>query len=150
MANPPPRPPVVENNEHIGLMRQQQFDVAIETTNLGPNATINDFDDIEEPTPVESTKIKTDSYNVGQFCPHCGFSDDILCNKRVEYMVQKYKTSEEEAMKSEDILTRCKTPRIGHKVYAKEDEPSVILHAGPHKTGTTGNYDSLLNTLLYV
>lgn len=149
MANPPPRPPVVENNEHIGLMRQQQFDVAIETTNLGPNATINDFDDIEEPTPVESTKIKTDSYNVGQFCPHCGFSDDILCNKRVEYMVQKYKTSEEEAMKSEDILTRCKTPRIGHKVYAKEDEPSVILHAGPHKTGTTA-LQAFIYDLIYV
>jgi len=86
---------------------------------------------------MASTLLKSDSYNPGRFCPHCGYADNMLCNERVQFLIQRYKKSETEAMQNEELLSRCKTPLIVHKVHAEEDEPSVILHAGPHKTGTT-------------
>mmetsp|Transcript_30733 Transcript_30733/g.50223 ORF Transcript_30733/g.50223 Transcript_30733/m.50223 type:complete len:89 (-) Transcript_30733:85-351(-) len=51
---------------------------------------------------VESTKNKSVSYkNVGvaQFFPLCSFNDENLCNERVQYLMQTYKVSEEEAKK---------------------------------------------------
>jgi len=33
--------------------------------------------------------------------------------------------------------SNCTVPTIHHKVYTEENEPSIILHVGPHKTGTT-------------
>ena len=49
--------------------------------------------------------------------------------------MSRYKCTENEAKQNQDVLSRCTTPYIATK--KSYDEPSVIIHAGPHKTGTT-------------
>ena len=75
----------------------------------------------------------------GEFCEHCPYSEADLCKNRIEYMVKQYKISAEEARGNSDVVERCLAPYFYDNVttYTEEDEPSVIIHAGPHKTGTT-------------
>jgi len=75
----------------------------------------------------------------GEFCEHCPYSEADICKNRIEYMVKQYKISAEEAQGNSDVVERCMAPHFYDNVttYTEEDEPSVIIHAGPHKTGTT-------------
>lgn len=84
-----------------------------------------------------STKIQTGDYIPGEFCPYCIFTEEALCIERVHYMMGRYKIKEEIAKKNQLVLSKCVSPWMPHNIYAEEDEPSVILHVGPHKTGTT-------------
>ncbi|KAL7530243.1 hypothetical protein ACHAWF_003300 [Thalassiosira exigua] len=90
-----------------------------------------------ERMPTKNKK-DTGSYEVGKFCAFCTFSKDALCVDRVEYLMSKYKMSEKDAKQNEAVLELCKTPPPPiTNAYSEEKEPFVILHAGPHKTGTT-------------
>jgi len=94
-------------------------------------------------------RIKTDPYTPGTFCYHCEYNTDMLCGERVDYIVSVYKKNRTFAERAvyrevdkqniyrlpEGVV--CRTPEIYHNTYEEEDEPSIILHAGPHKTGTT-------------
>lgn len=85
-----------------------------------------------------------------EFCPHCTYSEWKLCADQVKNLVENSNagTTEENAMNGELVRSRCEMPRIGHNVYATEDEPSIILHVGPHKTGTTA-LQSFIYHLIY-
>lgn len=88
-----------------------------------------------------------DDYVVGEFCPHCTFNTDSLCIDRVNYLMQRYKIDEANAKNNNQVQEKCMAPPIPHNFYAEEDEPSVIIHAGPHKTGTTGKRILCVNNL---
>lgn len=68
----------------------------------------------------------------GQYCSFCLYTEGQLCADRVGYLMSKYKLSEEEAMKNEDLLNRCRVPKFYDykNVYTYDKEPSVIIHAG--------------------
>lgn len=68
--------------------------------------------------------------------------------------MDRYKVTREQVLspvdRNEDLIGRCMTPPMHHRVSInngnsgvrgangeEDDEPYVILHAGPHKTGTT-------------
>ena len=83
------------------------------------------------------TKLSTTVYEAGQFCDHCAWKGRTLCGERLEYLVTYYGANETEARESLMKDSSCIVPTIHHKVYTEENEPSIILHVGPHKTGTT-------------
>lgn len=84
------------------------------------------------------TAPKYSDYEVGQFCVHCSYDNgEKMCADRAEFLETRYKMSKAEARNSPELLRTCKTPPLPRKVHAEEDEPSIIIHAGPHKTGTT-------------
>ncbi|KAL9181819.1 hypothetical protein ACHAXT_012162 [Thalassiosira profunda] len=82
-------------------------------------------------------KVGTGAYTVGEFCPYCTFIGEFLCEDRLPFMMSRYKLNREEALKDATMRERCIAPPMPHKVYEDSEEPYVILHAGPHKTGTT-------------
>ena len=116
------------------------FHIHAQPRNGGPNSS-EKKDRMRRPkganTSNTTNKIYTGSYDVGEFCRYCTYSDALLCEDRVQYMMKKYKLSEAQAKNQTDMLDRCTTPPIHRKVYAEEDEPYMVLHVGPHKTGTT-------------
>ncbi len=84
------------------------------------------------------TKLNTTEYEPGQFCDGCAWNKGTTrCGERLEYLVTKYDANETEARESLMDNFNCTVPTIYHKVYSEENEPSIILHVGPHKTGTT-------------
>jgi len=104
-----------------------------------------------------SQKIKTESasYIPGQFCHQCLYDKETTCGERVKLMTRGRQKSKGEAIaaviknaqaKRKGLTATCLTPL--HKVFRKEDEPTMILHVGPHKTGTTA-LQSLLYDLVY-
>ena len=62
-----------------------------------------------------------------QFCGHCRFNDKYTCQQRVEYMMKAYSIVESVARSNDVVEEKC-------KLYP-EDEPYLLIHAGPHKTG---------------
>jgi len=79
-----------------------------------------------------------------EFCGHCNFNPRNSCNERLQYLMDRYKTPEDEA--KESLMSTC---GIDYDL-----EPYVLLHAGPHKTGTTSIqsflYTSLFNNATYL
>lgn len=100
------------------------------------NNTIAIHSELDRVPPSQAAP-EDDDYVVGEFCPHCTFNTDSLCIDRVNYLMQRYNIGEKSAKNNKQVLERCMAPPIPHKLYAEEDEPSVIIHAGPHKTATT-------------
>ena len=62
-----------------------------------------------------------------EFCGHCPFNEKITCQQRVQYMMQTYGVVQTVARTQKDVEERC-------NMYP-EDEPYVLIHVGPHKTG---------------
>ncbi|KAL7457513.1 hypothetical protein ACHAWC_009057 [Mediolabrus comicus] len=84
------------------------------------------------------TKLNTNEYEPGQFCDGCAWNKGTTrCGERLAYLVTKYDANETEARESLMNSFNCTVPTIYHKVYSEKNEPSIILHVGPHKTGTT-------------
>lgn len=82
------------------------------------------------------------AYNVtdptNTFCPHCDYHKDCTCDQRVAFLMKRYKIDESEARNNDAVKERCNyPPPVWLPTFAGEDEPAVILHIGPHKTGTT-------------
>ena len=90
---------------------------------------------------VTTTHTKTKKL---EFCGHCNFNPRNSCNERLQYLMDRYKTPEDEA--KESLMSTC---GIDY-----DTEPYVLLHAGPHKTGTTSIqsflYTSLFNNATYL
>ena len=93
---------------------------------------------------VESQKIDTSS---GNFCPICSYNGGVLCENRVKNVMKQRGSTMEEAIKSS--MDRCTSPPIQHKIYNEEDEPHIVFHVGPHKTGTTA-LQAFIYDLIYV
>ena len=62
-----------------------------------------------------------------QFCGHCRFNDVYTCQQRVEYMMKEYGIVQTVARSNDVVEERCKLYPV--------DEPYLLIHAGPHKTG---------------
>ena len=80
-------------------------------------------------------KIQTTGFGPGQFCSFCQLTKDLTCARRLEFLMSKYGLNETAAKAS--LVEKCTTPMIPHNVYTMDNEPSFILHVGPHKTATT-------------
>ena len=65
--------------------------------------------------------------HTNQFCGHCRFNDKYTCQQRVEYMMKEYGIVQTVARSNDVVEERC-------ELYP-EDEPYLLIHAGPHKTG---------------
>ena len=87
--------------------------------------------------PSPEDKKDSGSYNVGEYSPYCSYNEMNLCSDQINYMISAYKMTEEEAKSTDDIRYRCRVPPIIHVDYSEEEEPFLLFHAGPHKTGTT-------------
>ena len=91
-----------------------------------------------------TTYTKTKDKKKLEFCGHCNFNPRNSCNERLQYLMDRYKTPEDEA--KESLMSTC---GIDY-----DTEPYVLLHAGPHKTGTTSIqsflYTSLFNNATYL
>ena len=84
-----------------------------------------------------SSLIKTNSNKEGvvanfdrrtnQFCGHCRFNNKYTCQQRVEYMMKEYGIVQTVARSNDVVEERCKLYPV--------DEPYLLIHAGPHKTG---------------
>eukprot|EP00984_Skeletonema_dohrnii_P032031 scaffold25418_cov131-Skeletonema_dohrnii-CCMP3373.AAC.8 len=94
--------------------------------------TINNAIPVELPN---EEKIHTTGFGPGQFCSFCPWSKDSMCAGRLDFLMTRYQMNETAAKAS--LIDKCATPPIPHNVHAEDDEPSIILHVGPHKTGTT-------------
>jgi len=119
-------------NDHEFIMRSFH-----EHGNAAVSATTNTRRNLVASKNYATAILETDDYKPGEFCPICRYSDDIVCSGRVEFLMERYSIPRSEAMENKEMLSRCGTPTIVHRVHDEEHEPSVILHAGPHKTGTT-------------
>ena len=75
-----------------------------------------------------------------------------MCEVMVERYTAIYNLTREEAIKKDDIIDHCTAPPIYHKIYSKEEEeeePHIVFHVGPHKTGTTA-LQAFIYDLIYV
>lgn len=88
-------------------------------------------------------KLRTTGFGPGQFCLFCQWSKISMCGTRLGFLMTKYEMNETAAKAS--LRDRCATPTIPHNVYAEDDEPSIILQVGPHKTGTTALQSFIYN-----
>ena len=89
---------------------------------------------------VDPTITKTNQQHKSkqlQFCGSCNFNPENSCNQRLKYIMDRYQTPLDEAKHS--ILDRCGVDM--------DNEPYVLLHAGPHKTGTTSIQSFLYKSL---
>ena len=91
-----------------------------------------------EYTPTAAANLKL------EFCGHCNYSPSNSCNERLKYLMQKYNTPEDEAKES---LLYSNNPNQKGCGIDYNTEPYVLLHAGPHKTGTTSIQNFLYNSL---
>jgi hypothetical protein len=123
---------------------------ALHRRKLKPSVRVEIHNAANIPNSLEE-KIKTSGFGFGQFCSHCELSDgEILCGNRVDFLIEKYGTNETEAISNLMKDQKCITPTIHHNVYIETEEPSIILHVGPHKTGTTGMSFGCLNLSSYI
>lgn len=88
-------------------------------------------------------KLRTTGFAPGQFCSFCQWNKESMCAGRLGFVMNKYQMNETAAKAS--LRDRCTTPIIPHNVYAEDDEPSIILQVGPHKTGTTALQSFIYN-----
>ena len=88
-------------------------------------------------------KLRTTGFAPGQFCSFCQWSIESMCAGRLEFLMTRYDINETAAKAS--LRDKCTTPTIPHNVYTEDDEPSIILQVGPHKTGTTALQSFIYN-----
>lgn len=111
--------------------------IDVQPLNLSSGPT---FQHIELPN---KEKIHTIGYAPGHFCSFCNGTTDSMCIAgRLEFVMNRYNLNESAATAS--LLEKCTTPITLHNASTEDDEPSIILHVGPHKTGTTA-----LQSLIY-
>mmetsp|Transcript_4478 Transcript_4478/g.9813 ORF Transcript_4478/g.9813 Transcript_4478/m.9813 type:complete len:507 (+) Transcript_4478:365-1885(+) len=72
-----------------------------------------------------------------EFCGTCYHDLTYTCNERLKYIMSKYKMTELEA--KQDLMSTCGVD------YSTE--PFVLIHAGPHKTGTTSIQSFIYHSL---
>ena len=115
--------------------------IFIKKNALNPSTTSKNRRSLAEPDEQQQTPLRNNTTNKtangddlvgGQYCSFCLYTEGQLCADRVGYLMSKYKLSEEEAMKNEDLLNRCRVPKFydNKNVYTYDKEPSVIIHAG--------------------
>mmetsp|Transcript_6000 Transcript_6000/g.10353 ORF Transcript_6000/g.10353 Transcript_6000/m.10353 type:complete len:525 (+) Transcript_6000:131-1705(+) len=71
------------------------------------------------------------------FCGHCSYDLHNTCNERLKFVMGRHHVPEGKAR--EDLIPDCGID------YSSE--PYVLLHAGPHKTGTTSIQSFLYHSL---
>ena len=78
------------------------------------------------------------------WCGGCAYNNINSCDERLKYLITKYQLTEEKARES--LMPKC--------FMDYSTEPYVLLHVGPHKTGTTSIqkflYNSLRNNATYL
>ena len=123
-----------ENSKIEGSSLHNNTNTSITTTN-GNNDNGAPLVTPPDSTVVRSTANKTKIV----FCKTCSFNDRISCNERMQFLMGKHKLSESNAR--EELMPAC-----GIDYY---NEPYVLMHAGPHKTGTTTIQSFLYRTALW-
>ncbi len=80
--------------------------------------------------------IHTIGFSPGHFCSFCNGTTDFMCTAgRLDFVMKRYNLNESAA--TAILLEKCTTSTNLQNMNTKDDEPSIILHVGPHKTGTT-------------
>ena len=86
---------------------------------------------------------KEDKENI-VWCGGCAYNNINSCDERLKYLMEKYNLAESKARES--LMPKC--------IMDYSTEPYVLLHVGPHKTGTTSIqkflYNSLRNNATYL
>ncbi|KAL3781766.1 hypothetical protein ACHAWO_002112 [Cyclotella atomus] len=106
---------------------------------------------LADSTPIQTRRLRLDYTNSRDaplytaltnstnltFCGSCPYNILITCSERVDELMDKYRLTRFDAQN--ELLANCGIDYL--------NEPYVLLHVGPHKTGTTSIQEFLYNSL---
>ena len=120
--------PNMASNEKVGLRRidVDEWEKSI-VMSEDPNTTTTLTSDANGPARSEGIAASLNRTQTLEYCGNCPYDNSKTCSDRAAYIRQRYHLSEQKARES--IMDRCGVD------YSTE--PYVMLHVGPHKTGTT-------------